>query len=131
MICAIDSSALLSIFKGEPEGAHWLDLCIAQAAIGELVICDVAAAEVATLFDTAANLQDKLKKLHIRLDPIRLESCCLAGHIFRQYRLKGGKREHLIPDFLISAHAFNQADCLLAQDRGYYRSYFPRLRVLN
>jgi hypothetical protein len=37
----------------------------------------------------------------------------------------------LIPDFLIGAHACEQADCLAARDRGYLRRYFPQLRILT
>jgi hypothetical protein len=42
----------------------------------------------------------------------------------------GGARVHLIPDFLIAAHASTQANRLAAIDRGYLRRYFEDLELI-
>lgn len=62
---------------------------------------------------------------------VLIEAEQLAGKIFRQYRRDGGPREHLVPDFLIGAHARRQADRIAAIDRGYLRRYFPGLKVVR
>jgi len=64
-------------------------------------------------------------------EPIKPEAAYLAGQMFLRYRREGGPRQHLIPDFLIAAHASAQADRLAAIDRGYLRTYFPDLEIMK
>ena len=73
----------------------------------------------------------KFDSLCIGYDPIMPATAYLAGQTFLRYRRGGGPRQHLIPDFLIAAHASVQADRLAAINRGYLRTYFPALAVLS
>lgn len=52
---------------------------------------------------------------------ISCEAAFLAGETFKAYRKAGGPHQHLVPDFLIAAHAQIRADRLAATDRGYLR----------
>ncbi|MGD0949795.1 MAG: type II toxin-antitoxin system VapC family toxin [Candidatus Binatia bacterium] len=131
MITAVDTSVLIAIAKGEPEARRWTDLLAAARGEGDLVICDVVAAEFFALLLDERKFQQSLIGLGIVFSAAGLDAARLAGRIFRDHRRKGGPREHLIPDFLIGAHAQRQADRIAAIDRGYLRTYFPRLRIIK
>ena len=131
MITAVDTSVLVAITKGEASALQWTDVLVTARAEGDLVICDVVAAEFFALLLDERKFQQSLNGLAIIFSPTSLDSARCAGRIFRAYRREGGPREHLVPDFLVGAHAQQQADRIAAIDRGYLRRYFPRLRVLK
>ena len=130
MKLALDSSVLLAIFNNETDAELWLEALIRSRRQGQLVVCEVVYAELAPAFSVQSELEAVLENLGARFEAIGAEAAWLAGHTFRAYRQAGGPREHLIPDFLIAAHAQVQADQLAASDRGYFRKYFPKLPLL-
>jgi predicted nucleic acid-binding protein len=120
---AVDTSVLIAIAKGEPGAAAWVDLLIRARSDSEIIICDVVAAEYFAVLMDAAKFRRTLRDLGVAFSPTSLGAAQLAGRIFKRYRRQGGPREHLIPDFLIGAHAAEQADAIAAIDRGYLRRY--------
>jgi hypothetical protein len=131
MKVALDSSVLLAIFQREEGGDEWLEALIRARRAGRLVVCDVVYAELAPAFPDRKRLDEVLGHLGARYETIQPEAAWLAGRRFKDYRNAGGPRKHLIPDFLIGAHAKVQASRLAARDRGYLRTYFPDLPLLQ
>ena len=130
MITALDSSALWTILKKEPGHVAWREALLKAASEGPLVISPVAFAELSPSTVDAVSLVQFLQQLFISYDPISPAAAHLAGLTFKRYRQAGGPRQHLVPDFLIAAHAKVQADRLAAIDRGYLRKWFPGLNLL-
>lgn len=131
MITALDSSVLLAIFNGEPGAEHWLEALIEARRAGRLVLCEIVFAEIAPAFPDREALESRLQAMGASVLPISNPAAWAAGLAFRRYRDAGGPRAHLIPDFLIAAHAQTQADRLAAIDRGYLRRWFPDLTLLK
>lgn len=132
MITAIDTNVLLDVlipnrdFYESSAGA--LDQ---SASAGSLVICDMAYAELCIHFERQRECDEFLESSGIRVHALTRQAHFMASRAWRIYRQQGGTRTRILADFLIGAHAQQQATRLLTRDRGFYGRLFPSLRVLD
>lgn len=131
MRTALDSSVLILLIREQTGWEAWQHTLQMAAGEGELLISPIAFAEFSIAYPNVESALADLERLHIFYDPLTPAAAYLAGQIFLRYRRQGGPRLHLIPDFLIAAHASIQADRLAALDRGYLRAYFPTLPLIG
>lgn len=132
MILAVDTSVLLTIFKGESPAKKWVKLISrSNQGTGQVVACDVVVSETSSLFPSIMAYTEAMAELGVTYSPIAESSAVRAGRIFREYRRAGGPRKFMVPDFLIGAHALEQADALAAIDRGCLRRYFKPLKLMT
>ncbi len=122
---------LLAIRGRESGYESWENALREAAEQGSLCICPVVFAEMSPGCTSSSQLLKQLEALAIGYDDISPAAAHLAGCIHWKYRKGGGPGTHLVPDFLIAAHAQVQCDRLAAIDRGYLRRYFPRLKLLK
>jgi predicted nucleic acid-binding protein len=128
---ALDSTVLLDVLIGDPVYAEASETCIGDALAREdVVVSDAVVAEVQALLDTSVSLMDTLATLGIRYQPTLEAAAMRAGHMNKRFRARGGKRERVVADFLIGAHALLQCDGLITRDDGFYRDYFKGLKVI-
>jgi predicted nucleic acid-binding protein len=98
---------------------------------GSIVVCEIVWAEVSAHFADSGTCSETMAAIGASFDPCSKASAELAGRLWRKYRKSSGSRARLIPDFLIGAHAHLHTDLLLTRDRGFYRSYFSVLKILD
>jgi len=128
---AVDSCVIISIARGEPAGKAWLERLKKQRKYSRLIACEVVFSETRPCFLHREQHQEAMTKLGIHFDSVHVETAALAGEIFQTYRKSGGTRERILPDFLIGAHAVDQADQILSDDHGFFRKYFSGLKVVG
>ena len=132
MITSVDTNVILDILAADqkygPASLRTLKTCQQE---GNLVICEIVLAELSRYFTQLKNLTDILDDLDIKVESLGEEACFLAGQAFLTYRMRSGKRDRILPDFLIGAHAQLRCSRLLTRDRGFYRDYFAHLPVVD
>jgi len=132
MITAVDTSVLLDIFTADPTfGPRSRDALRRGRAEGSLIACEVVWAELAGAFPDPEAAAAALEDLEVAFDPVDRDVALAAGRAWRRYRSAGGTRRRILPDFLVGAHAVHRAERLLTRDRGYYRSGFSALAILE
>lgn len=132
MIVAVDTNVIIDVLTGDrtfgPESKRLLGQAFDS---GQLVICELVYAELVPQFDDRAALDAALDEMGLQIAPAGLEVAWLAGRKLLDYRTNGGGRQRILADFFIGAHAVLRADVLLTRDRGFYRTYFPELKLLQ
>ena len=156
MTVAVDTNILLDILLPDPKHVEQsLKLLNLYGNSHRLVISEIVYGELGSQFPGQEKMQQFLIDTSISMvssGPKALWSavqawknytenrsqyfqCKVCGNLQTLECIKCGNvivsRQHILPDFLIGAHALWHAGYLLTRDRGFYKQYFPELKLLT
>ena len=130
-VTLVDTNVLLDLVTDNPDWSEWSLAHLEQAALaGPIVINDVVYAETSIRYERMEDLDEMLDQAMIEVAATPRPALFLAGKVFQRYRMAGGTRTGVLPDFFIGAHAAVQGWRLLTRDVGRYRSYFPKITLI-
>ena len=127
----IDTNILVDILSSDPVWLRWSAEQLDRRRVsGPLYINGITYAEIAVRIETEDDLEAALTDLGIELERTPISALFMAGHAFRRYRLAGGPRTAILPDFFIGAHAQVTRWPILTRDVRRYRTYFPDVELI-
>jgi predicted nucleic acid-binding protein len=129
----VDSNVLIDVVgPAEMEARRWslaaLKLTLEE---GPIVFSAIVWAELSRPSFSEDTLARAFAWLQPRREDLPFNAAYPAGSAHSLYRLRGGRREGTLPDFLIGAHALVGGHRLLTRDPARYRSYFPGLNIVS
>jgi len=131
MVTAVDTNIIIGILIADDRfGSHSLSMVRRASAEGKLIVCEVVWAELTAFLGGRSDPLRIAQGFNLEYDPMNNEAAEKAGELYAKYRAAGGKREHMVADFLVAGHSFLQSDRLRTRDRGFYRKYLRELPLM-
>ena len=116
------------------ESNDWFEWCSATLEslddTHSFAINDIIYAESSVIYPTIEEFNEYISVLDFSILPISREALFLAGKAFLSYRKKKGKKQNVLPDFFIGAHAAVNEYKLMTRDKGRFASYFPTVELI-
>ncbi len=133
MITAIDSNILIDVIGQHSRFTDPSIRALDQARQeGALIISPIVVAEIAGHFSSLKHQEKCLREMGLRLLDLTMADAYLAGQAYIAYRSRSkDPKPRMLADFLVGAHAAHQSDRLMTRDRGYYRTYFTKLKLIE
>jgi len=145
VISAVDTNILLDILIPNADYAkRSLEALETMSEKGSLVISEMVFAELASQFPSLKELKTFLTETDIKLVNSTDQALYEASLAWKKYLENKNKNQkcphckkiipgriHIISDFIIGGHAKKCADQLITRDRGFYRTYFNSLKIID
>ena len=128
----VDSCILLDIATNDPVHADPSIAAIQRYQQTEqLAINPLIYGEVCRAFLADGVLDLALRGYHIDKLPLPYEAARIAAEAFARFKANKGRKNHILPDFFIGAHAQVERRMILTRDRKVFSQYFQDLQVIE
>jgi len=128
----VDTNVLVDVLEDDPEWADWsIGQLRAQSKIHRLAINPIIYSELSLTFSTVEALDRTIDDMGLTIIEIPRPALFLAGKAFVRYRRRGGKKNNVLADFFIGAHAAVAGYPVLTRDTQRYASYFSGVSLVS
>ncbi|MGH7965814.1 MAG: type II toxin-antitoxin system VapC family toxin [Candidatus Binatia bacterium] len=127
----VDSCIVTDLADPESDWFEWSASTLESLEpTGTFVINPIIYAECSIGYDSIEEIEGFIARLGFALRPIPREALFLAGKAYVAYRKKAGRKENVLPDFFIGAHAAVEQLSLITRDKRRFATYFPTVTLI-
>jgi len=127
----VDTNVLVDVLENDPEWADWsIAQLRAQSKVHRLAVNPIIYSELSLTFSTVEALDQTLDGLGLVMIEVPRAALFLAGKAFVRYRRRGGRRNNVLADFFIGAHAAVSGFSVLTRDPRRYTAYFSGVTLI-
>jgi hypothetical protein len=127
----VDTNVLVDVLEDDPEWADWsIAQLRAQSKVHRLAVNPIIYSELSLTFSTVEALDQTLDGLGLVMIEVPRAALFLAGKAFVRYRRRGGRRNNVLADFFIGAHAAVSGFSVLTRDPRRYTAYFSGVTLI-
>ena len=127
----VDTNVLVDVLENDPEWADWsIGQLRAQSKIHRLAINPIIYFELSLTFSTVEALDQAVRNMGLALIEVPRPALFLASKAFVRYRRQGGRKNNVLADFFVGAHAAVSRYPLLTRDTRRYTSYFSDVALI-
>ncbi|MGH8403776.1 MAG: type II toxin-antitoxin system VapC family toxin [Gammaproteobacteria bacterium] len=127
----VDTNVLVDVLTNDPQWADWsIQQLRAQSQLHDLLINAVIYAELSLTFGSVGDLDETVDGMGLILNEMPRPALFLAGKAFVRYRREGGRKNNVLADFFIGAHAAILRCPILTRDVKRYHRYFPSVVLI-
>lgn len=132
MTTLVDTNILIALLSPKEPHHQWSnDQLLERKTVGPAMICDIVYCEFSVGMPDQTAVDAAVAAL--ALDRIgRSSDAALfrAGQAYKRYRVQGGLKGNVLPDFLIGAVAEITGVPLLTANARDYAGYFPKVQLI-
>ena len=127
----VDTNVFVDVIRRDAIWFEWSLRELSRAKSRNTPVTNfVVYAELHTHNTAGPHIDAFLEQLGVQLLDLSRPAAQLAAQAFRAYRLRGGTKTGVLPDFFIGAHAVTEGYKLLTRDAGRYKTYFPKIKLI-
>lgn len=130
MAVLVDTDVILDVITDDPVWADWAVRMLEEHEDLGLTINPATYAELAYGYDSAAEVDELVRRFGFEYEETPRDGLFLASRAFRSYERRSSTTDLVLPDFFVGGHAEAAGHRLLTRDPARYASYFPKVRLI-